>query len=72
MIYTIIGTDIQVRDRAKETFLKLGNATSHIYSEQISTLEPLILATNLFGEPVIAYIIQVMDVASSKDELVRL
>ena len=72
MIYAIVGTDNTIREKANSETAKLGNATTHIYSEKISTLEPLIVASSLFGEKIIVYLMQVMDVASSKEELVRL
>ncbi|MSR71646.1 MAG: hypothetical protein EXS50_03220 [Candidatus Taylorbacteria bacterium] len=70
MIYSIVGTNREVRERAYEELSKLGTVTTHIYSEQIATLEPLISATSLFGDKVIANLIQVMDVASSRDLLI--
>lgn len=72
MIYTIVGTDSVKREKAYESFAKLGMVTNHIYSEHIAMLEPLISATSLFGDKVVANVIQVMDVASSRDELIRL
>jgi hypothetical protein len=72
MIFTIVGTDITTREKAQKEMSKLGTATAHIYSEQISTLEPLISASSLFGEKIIVTVIQAFDVASSKEELVRL
>ncbi len=72
MIYAIVGTDTNKREKAYELLNKLGNVSAHIYSEQVATLEPLISASNLFGDKVIANLIQVMDVASSRDEVVRL
>ncbi len=72
MIYTIVGTDIDKREVALAACAKMGEVTNHIYSEHIALLEPLISATSLFGDKVIAHIIQVMDVASSRDELIRL
>lgn len=72
MIYTIIGTDTHKREQAYKSLKSFGVISEHIYSEQIVTLEPLIFASNLFGEKVIVNLIQVMDLASSRDELVRL
>jgi hypothetical protein len=72
MIYAIVGTEKTIRDKAYKELEKLGTVTAHIYSEQISALEPLVSATSLFGDKVIANLIQVMDVASSESELVRL
>jgi hypothetical protein len=72
MIYTIVGTDTDVRERAYESLTKLGAISAHIYSEQIATLEPLVSASNLFGDKVIVNLLQVMDVAASRDEVIRL
>lgn len=72
MIYAIVGTDTIKREKAYEALARHGIVSAHIYSEQIATLEPLIGATSLFGEKVIVNLIQVMDLASSRDEVVRL
>ncbi len=72
MIYAIVGTDTNKREKAYEILASLGNVSAHIYSEQIATLEPLISGASLFGDKVIANLIQTMDVASSRDEVVRL
>lgn len=72
MIYSIVGTDIAIRQKALDELGKLGKATAHIYSEQIATLEPLIHATSLFGEKIIVTVIQAFEVQSSKEEIIRL
>ena len=72
MIYAIVGTETKGREKAYHELSKLGEISTHVYSEQIETLEPLISATTLFGEKVIVNIIQAMEVASAKDEIVRL
>lgn len=72
MIYAIVGTDTNKREKAYEILASLGSVSAHIYSEQIATLEPLISGASLFGDKVIANLIQTMDVASSRDEVVRL
>lgn len=72
MIYAIVGTDTIKRGKAYETLAGYGVVTAHIYSEQIATLEPLISASSLFGEKVIVNLIQVMDLASSREEVIRL
>lgn len=72
MIYSIVGTHYEVREKSNKEILALGVATHHIYSEQVTTLEPLIHATSLFGEPVIVVCIQLGENASSKEELKRL
>lgn len=72
MIYSIVGTDTNKREKAYEALSSLGNVSAHIYSEQVATLEPLMGASNLFGDKVIANLIQVMELASSREEVVRL
>ena len=71
MIYTIAGTDIKGREIAIKELTKLGNISTHIYSEQIAMLEPLISGASLFGEKIIVNLIQVMDTAPSRDELIK-
>ena len=72
MIYSIVGTDTVKREKAYEGLKKIGNISAHIYSEQIGGLEALIEASNLFGDKIIVNLIQVMDVAFSRDEIIRL
>lgn len=72
MLYSIVGTEINKREKAYEELLKVGKISAHIYSEQVATLEALIQASSLFGDKIVANLIQVMDVASSRDELIRL
>lgn len=72
MIFAIVGTDTSKREKAYESLASQGVVSAHIYSEQVATLEPLISASSLFGDKVIANLIQVMDPASSRDEVVRL
>jgi hypothetical protein len=71
MIYAIVGTDKQKREKAQERISLLGIPSSHIYSEHIATLVPLIDATNLFGDTIIALLIQTMDTVSSKEVIVQ-
>ena len=72
MIYTIVGTHKELREKTNKEFSLLGVAAHHIYSEQVSELEALIDVTNIFGDPVVVYCIQLGEVASSKEELKRL
>lgn len=72
MIYAIVGTETKGREKAYDELSKLGEISTHVYSEQIETLEPLISATTLFGEKVIVNVIQAMEVTSAKEEIVRL
>ncbi|MDB5259903.1 MAG: hypothetical protein JWN37_134 [Candidatus Nomurabacteria bacterium] len=72
MIYSIAGTNKEVREKAYESLAKLGSVSSHIYSENIATLEPLIESASLFGDKIIANLIQVMDLASARDVVIAL
>lgn len=72
MIYSIVGTDTSKREKAYEILSKEGDISSHIYSEQITALEPHISASSLFGEKIIVNLIQVMELASAREEVVRL
>jgi hypothetical protein len=72
MIYTIVGTDKHIREKAHQELAKLGDVTAHIYSESIGTLQPLIESSSLFGDKIIVQVIQVMDIASTRDVLITL
>lgn len=72
MIYALIGTDREKREKANVALLRLGIPTTHIYSEQIALLEPLTEASSLFGEKIIALLVQTMDVAGSKEIVTNL
>lgn len=72
MVYSIIGTSKEIREKSARELASLGVATHHIYAEKVSELEMLIDASNLFGERVIVVCIQLGESVTSKDELVRL
>lgn len=72
MIYAIVGTDTQKREKAYEILKKEGIISDHLYSEQIGSLEAFVSASNIFGEKIIVNLIQTMEVASSREEVVRL
>lgn len=72
MIYVLVGTDVKVREKELQKYRKFGNVSAHIYSEHISSLESFVDASNLFGEKVIVYLNQVMDLAGGREELIRL
>ena len=72
MIYGVVGTNQKIRDEAFKKILKEKSASVHIYSEQIAGLRPLIDATNLFGEEIIAMLIQTMDKAESREAVIDL
>ncbi len=72
MIYAVVGTDIKKREKASESLGKLGEPVANIYSEQIASLEALVSSSSLFGDKVLVNLIQTMDLASSRDEVIRL
>jgi hypothetical protein len=72
MIYTIVGTHKERRDKGHKEFSSFGVATHHIYSEQVGSLEALIDGVSLFGEVTVIFCIQLGEVASSKEEMLRL
>jgi hypothetical protein len=67
MIYTLIGTDPKKREKALAEVATLGAPNAHIYSEQISALKPLIEAGSLFGDKVIAHLIQTLERAETRE-----
>ncbi len=72
MIYSIVGTDTSKREKAYEILSKEGVISTHVYSEQIATLESLVAASSLFGDKVIVNLIQTMELASAREEVTRL
>jgi hypothetical protein len=72
MIYALVGTNKEGREKAWTALASLGTPTSNMYSEQIASLKPLIEATSLFGDTVIAVLIQTMEVASSREVVTEL
>jgi hypothetical protein len=72
MIYTIVGTDSKKREKAHAEVANLGIPSANIYGEQISALEPLIEATSLFGEKIVAHLIQVLEKAEPRERVYEL
>lgn len=72
MLYALVGSDSKKREEAYKELSKIGESKTHLYSEHIDQLLPLIDAASLFGDPVIVTLVQTMDNASSKDEVTRL
>lgn len=72
MIYTIVGTHKETREKGNKEFAALGAVTQYIYSEQASSLEEHIDATSLFGDTIIISCVQLGDTGSSKEVLVTL
>ena len=72
MIYSIVGTHKETREKAHKEIAQRGSSGRYIYNEQISDLEALINASSLFGETIITTLVQLGDTASSKEILVNL
>ena len=69
MIYALIGTDAKKREKALAQIARLGIPSAHIYAEQIYQLAPLVEATSLFGDTVIAHLIQVLEKAEAREHV---
>lgn len=69
MIYTLVGTDAKKREKALIELAKLGVPNIHIYGEQINALRPLIEAGSLFGDRVVAHLIQVLEKAETRERV---
>lgn len=67
MIYTLIGTDAKKREKVLTEIAKLGVPNAHMYSEQISMLQPLIEAGSLFGDKVVTHLVQVLEKAEARE-----
>lgn len=67
MIYTLAGTDGKKREKALLEIAKLGSPSAHIYGEQLSMLQPLIEASSLFGDKVVAHLIQTLEKADARE-----
>lgn len=72
MIYSIVGTNKEIREKAHRELILLGTPSTHIYSEQVHELEALINAGSLFGGSTIVTLIQLGDTASSKETMIEL
>ncbi len=72
MIYTLVGTNSKIREKALGEISKIGTPSAHIYGEQISALEPLLAAGSLFGDKVIAHLVQVLEKADTRESVYEL
>lgn len=69
MIYALVGTEPKIREKALQELAKLGNPSAHIYGEQVSAVEPLVNASNLFGDKIIAHLIQTLERAETRERV---
>jgi len=67
MLYSLVGVDSKIREKALLEIGTLGNPTAHIYAEHISALPALIEASSLFGDPIVAHLIQTLEKAEARD-----
>lgn len=72
MLYSVVGTKKEVREKAHKEFAVLGNVSHYLYAEQSEQLRSFIDATSLFGDPIIIVGVSFTDNAFSKDILVSL
>lgn len=72
MIYSIVGTNKGIREKARKELASLGPVTRSLYSESVSDLEPLIGVSSLFGDVTIVECVQLFDNAVSKEVITNL
>jgi len=72
MIYSIVGTNITIREQGLKELKEVGQATRHMYAEESKELESFISATSLFDMTSVVVCIQFAEDASSKEEMIRL
>lgn len=69
MLYTIVGTDKKIRDRARGELASLGSITRRLYAEGGDDLEALIDISSLFGDVSIVECVQLLDNAAAKEKV---
>lgn len=69
MIYTIVGTDTKIRDKARAELAVLGAVTRRLYPEDVADLEQLIDISSLFGDVSIIECVQLLDNAAAKEKV---
>ncbi len=72
MIYSIVGTHKETRDKAHKEYALLGRVTQIIHSEQVDSLKSHIDAVDIFGDTIVVVCNQLGEVASSKEILISL
>lgn len=72
MIYSVVGTNATIRQKALKEFLSLGQVSRHLYSDEAVLLETYLNAMSLFGEVVVIGCVQLSGAPSSKEILVSL
>lgn len=72
MIYSIVGTNASLKDKALKELSKEGAVSHYLYSEHINDLEPLIDASSLFGDKLIVSCVSLLDNPSSRERTLEL
>ncbi len=69
MLYTIVGTDKKIRDKARGELTSLGAITRRLYAEESDALKELIDISSLFGDVSIVECVQLLDNATAKEKV---
>mgnify|MGYP000358439587 CR=1 FL=1 len=69
MLYTIVGTDKKVRDKARGEIASLGAVTRRLYAEESDALPELIDISSLFGDVSVIECVQLLDNAAAKEKV---
>lgn len=72
MMYSLVGTNSNIREKARGELAKLGSVTRRLYAEDSADLLPLIGASSLFGDVSVVECVQMFDTASSKEVIQNL
>jgi hypothetical protein len=69
MLYTIVGTDKKVREKARGELAILGAVTRRLYAEESGVLPELVDISSLFGDVSIIECVQLLDNAAAKEKV---
>ncbi len=72
MLYSLVGTNTKVREKAHQYIAQCGSPTAHIYGEQLDMLPAFIDATSLFGEKIVVHLIQTLERAEGRERVYEL
>jgi hypothetical protein len=67
MLYALVGTNQVMREKAQKELAKLGEPSRHLYAEHVEDTESLLEANSLFGDKVVAHLIQTLERAEGRD-----
>jgi hypothetical protein len=71
MIYAIVGTKKEVREKAARELLSLGDISRYVYSEEAKDIKHLIDGASLFGDTIVVSCFSLGESTSSKEILVE-